>query len=88
MQVFTQYLVSLEVENPEGSGPATTVVVMTDEGGERERWQEYKYDQKHKYIHNVWKIDYKYNINTNIVTVAFMADANENTKRQILEERR
>ena len=34
MQVFTQYLVSLEVENPEGSGPATTVVVMTDEGGE------------------------------------------------------
>ena len=35
MQVFTQYLVSLEVENPEGSGPATTVVVMTDEGGER-----------------------------------------------------
>ena len=50
--------------------------------------KEYKYDQKHKYIHNVWKIDYKYNINTNIVTVAFMADANENTKRQILEERR
>ena len=34
MQVFTQYLVNLEVENPEGSGPATTVVVMTDEGGE------------------------------------------------------
>ena len=30
--VFTQYLVSLEVRNPEGGGPATTVVVMTDEG--------------------------------------------------------
>ena len=30
--VFTQYLVSLEVRNPEGLGPATTVVVMTDEG--------------------------------------------------------
>ena len=29
---FTQYLVSLEVRNPEGGGPATTVVVMTDEG--------------------------------------------------------
>lgn len=49
LDVFTQYLVrlvvstlevpvtpclSLEVENPEGAGPATTVVVMTDEGGE------------------------------------------------------
>ena len=33
LEVFTQYLVSLEVENPEGAGPATTVVVMTDEGG-------------------------------------------------------
>ena len=30
--VFTQYLVTLEVRNPEGLGPATTVVVMTDEG--------------------------------------------------------
>ena len=33
LSVFTQYLVSLEVVNPEGYGPATTVVVMTDEGG-------------------------------------------------------
>eukprot|EP00090_Calanus_glacialis_P013507 TRINITY_DN22191_c0_g1_i1.p1 TRINITY_DN22191_c0_g1~~TRINITY_DN22191_c0_g1_i1.p1 ORF type:complete len:1215 (-),score=130.86 TRINITY_DN22191_c0_g1_i1:761-4405(-) len=32
LSVFTQYLVSLEVVNPEGYGPATTVVVMTDEG--------------------------------------------------------
>ena len=32
LRVFTQYLVSLEVRNPEGLGPATTVVVMTDEG--------------------------------------------------------
>ena len=32
LSVFTQYLVSLEVRNPEGGGPATTVVVMTDEG--------------------------------------------------------
>ena len=44
--MFTQYLVSLEVENPEGSGPATTVVVMTDEGGERKR--QYKYKGKYK----------------------------------------
>ena len=32
LDVFTQYLVSLQVRNPEGLGPATTVVVMTDEG--------------------------------------------------------
>ncbi|CAG0920596.1 unnamed protein product [Notodromas monacha] len=29
---YTQYLVSLEVFNPEGVGPPTTVMVMTDEG--------------------------------------------------------
>ena len=33
LQIFTQYLVSLQVQNPEGLGPSTTVVVMTDEGG-------------------------------------------------------
>ena len=33
--MFTQYLVSLRVFNPEGAGPDTIVVVMTDEGGER-----------------------------------------------------
>ena len=34
LSVFTQYLVSLRVFNPEGAGPDTIVVVMTDEGGE------------------------------------------------------
>jgi receptor-type tyrosine-protein phosphatase gamma len=34
LAVYTQYLVSLRVYNPEGSGPETIVVVMTDEGGE------------------------------------------------------
>ncbi len=34
LDIFTQYLVSLQVYNPEGLGPSTTVVVMTDEGGE------------------------------------------------------
>ena len=33
LAVYTQYLVSLRVYNPEGSGPETIVVVMTDEGG-------------------------------------------------------
>ena len=33
LSVFTQYLVSLRVYNPEGAGPDTIVVVMTDEGG-------------------------------------------------------
>ena len=33
LNIFTQYLVSLQVYNPEGLGPSTTVVVMTDEGG-------------------------------------------------------
>jgi len=33
--IFTQYLVSLQVRNPEGLGPSTTVVVMTDEGGKQ-----------------------------------------------------
>jgi receptor-type tyrosine-protein phosphatase gamma len=32
LEIFTQYLVSLQVYNPEGLGPSTTVVVMTDEG--------------------------------------------------------
>ena len=32
--MFTQYLVSLRVYNPEGAGPDTIVVVMTDEGGQ------------------------------------------------------
>lgn len=34
LDTYTQYLVSLQVFNPEGPGPSTTVLVMTDEGGE------------------------------------------------------
>lgn len=34
LETYTQYLVSLQVFNPEGAGPNTTVLVMTDEGGE------------------------------------------------------
>jgi hypothetical protein len=33
LAVFTQYLLSIKVFNPEGPGPETIVVVMTDEGG-------------------------------------------------------
>jgi len=36
LDTFTQYLVSLQVFNPEGHGPASTVTVMTDEGGKYE----------------------------------------------------
>ena len=36
LSVFTQYLVSIKVYNPEGAGPETIVVVMTDEGGKFE----------------------------------------------------
>ena len=45
LSVFTQYLVSLRVFNPEGAGPDTIVVVMTDEGGENHRnmWKSSKY---------------------------------------------
>ncbi|XP_071054817.1 putative receptor-type tyrosine-protein phosphatase mosPTP-1 isoform X3 [Onthophagus taurus] len=32
LETYTQYLVTLEVFNPEGLGPSTTVLVMTDEG--------------------------------------------------------
>ncbi|XP_055699332.1 tyrosine-protein phosphatase 99A isoform X3 [Phlebotomus papatasi] len=32
LETYTQYLVSIQVFNPEGPGPATTVLVMTDEG--------------------------------------------------------
>ncbi|CRK87865.1 CLUMA_CG001652, isoform A [Clunio marinus] len=32
LETFTQYLVSLQVFNPEGLGPASTVLIMTDEG--------------------------------------------------------
>ncbi|KAK4297697.1 hypothetical protein Pmani_029905 [Petrolisthes manimaculis] len=34
LRTYTQYLVSLQVFNPEGNGPTSTVAVMTDEGGE------------------------------------------------------
>jgi hypothetical protein len=34
LETFTQYLVSLQVFNPEGLGPSSTVLIMTDEGGE------------------------------------------------------
>nr|XP_053639721.1 tyrosine-protein phosphatase 99A-like [Cherax quadricarinatus] len=32
LRTYTQYLVALQVFNPEGDGPTTTVAVMTDEG--------------------------------------------------------
>nr|XP_045589970.1 protein sidekick-1-like [Procambarus clarkii] len=32
LRTYTQYLVSLQVFNPEGYGPTSTVAVMTDEG--------------------------------------------------------
>ena len=32
LNIFTQYSISLQVINPEGAGPATKVVVTTDEG--------------------------------------------------------
>ena len=32
LDIYTQYLISIQVFNPEGIGPATNVVVMTDEG--------------------------------------------------------
>jgi len=32
LETYTQYLVSIQVINPEGLGPASTVVVMTEEG--------------------------------------------------------
>ncbi|KAM0725329.1 Protein sidekick [Formica fusca] len=41
LDTFTQYLVSLQVFNPEGHGPASTVTVMTDEGGKCEREKNY-----------------------------------------------
>lgn len=34
LEIYTQYLISIQVFNPEGVGPPTAVVVMTDEGGE------------------------------------------------------
>ena len=32
LAVYTQYLISIQATNPEGEGPDTIVVVMTDEG--------------------------------------------------------
>lgn len=34
LETFTQYLVSIQVFNPEGLGPSSTVLIMTDEGSE------------------------------------------------------
>ncbi|TGZ32527.1 Protein sidekick [Temnothorax longispinosus] len=39
LDTFTQYLVSLQVFNPEGHGPASTVTVMTDEGAQYTRYR-------------------------------------------------
>ena len=36
LKTYTQYLVSLQVINPKGAGPGSTVVVMTNEGGKIE----------------------------------------------------
>ncbi|ETN67444.1 hypothetical protein AND_000745 [Anopheles darlingi] len=36
LETYTQYLVSIQVFNPEGLGPPTTVLVMTDEGAKRD----------------------------------------------------
>ncbi len=33
LQIYTEYLVSVQVFNPAGLGPSTTVTVWTDEGG-------------------------------------------------------
>ena len=35
LSTYTQYLVSLQVINPKGAGPSSTVVVMTNEGGKK-----------------------------------------------------
>ncbi|KAJ8978165.1 hypothetical protein NQ317_004214 [Molorchus minor] len=34
LEPWTQYYVTVQVFNPEGLGPNTTVLIMTDEGGE------------------------------------------------------
>ena len=34
LAIYTEYTLMLQVINPEGTGPAAAVVVMTDEGGE------------------------------------------------------
>jgi hypothetical protein len=34
LEIYTQYLITIQVFNPEGMGPSTSVVCMTDEGGE------------------------------------------------------
>uniref|UniRef100_A0A182MGS8 Fibronectin type-III domain-containing protein n=1 Tax=Anopheles culicifacies TaxID=139723 RepID=A0A182MGS8_9DIPT len=40
LETYTQYLVSIQVFNPEGLGPPTTVLVMTDEGGKcKPQWK-------------------------------------------------
>lgn len=33
LETYTQYKVTVQVFNPEGLGPETTILVMTDEGG-------------------------------------------------------
>lgn len=33
LEPYTQYKVTVQVFNPEGLGPETTILVMTDEGG-------------------------------------------------------
>lgn len=42
LETFTQYLVSLQVFNPAGRGPAVVVPVMTDEGGMFLWWRVHK----------------------------------------------
>ena len=49
LSVFTQYLVSLRVFNPEGAGPDTIVVVMTDEGGDHHHHNHHHHQHHHHY---------------------------------------
>jgi hypothetical protein len=54
LAVYTQYLVSLRVYNPEGSGPETIVVVMTDEGGKSRPHTRFIRQERTGYHYGIW----------------------------------
>ncbi len=47
--VLFRYLVSVQVVNPEGLGPAATVEVATDEGGQYKKGESHKKERRNRY---------------------------------------
>lgn len=58
---YTRYTLALQVVNPEGEGPATKVLVMTDEGGESRVMNYFRSQEHYSDLFGVGNIKHDYN---------------------------